>query len=183
MSEGRRVQNDVRYQVLFVCTGNICRSPYAEAVAAASGLAGAAFASAGTRAVRGAGIDPPMEALLPEGVDASKHQARQITRDIAQRADLIVALAAEHRRWLLDSWPECGQKTFVIGQMAREFAALPQGMALADVPNQLRRRRTAVAGDDVPDPYRRGPAAAQEAASRIDESVAALVQGLSALLK
>lgn len=169
------------YRVLFVCTGNICRSPYAEVVAAASGMVGVEFASAGTHAVVGAGMEPSMEMLLPDGVDGSGHRARQLTRELAEETDLIVTLAAEHRRWVLDAWPGCGQKVFVIGQVAREMGGLPVGLGFGELAGHLWRHRSSAPGDDVPDPYRRGDAAAREAAGRIDGAVGAIVEGLRAL--
>ena len=168
------------YRVLFVCTGNICRSAYADVVARARGVAGVAFSSAGTHAVVGAGLNPPMAAHLPDGV-TPRHRARQLTRALAEEADLIVAMDASHRRYVFEEWQELGTKTFVIGHVARELGRLPEGVDLDGLAAHLWRNRAASAGDDVADPYGRGAVAAATAAREIDERLAPLLAVLRRL--
>lgn len=98
------------FRVVFVCTGNICRSPMAEVVfrwfADQAGLGSRiATASAGTgdwhvgeRADR-----RTLAALTDRGYDGSRHRARQFTMDDFDRHDLIVALDRSHER-ILRSW-------------------------------------------------------------------------------
>ena len=93
------------YRVLFVCTANICRSAYADVVARAVGVPGVVFASAGTHGWQGAPLDPPMAALVRAG-DPAAHASRRLTRDIAEGADLILAMGQDHRRFILEEFPE-----------------------------------------------------------------------------
>lgn len=84
-------------RILFVCTGNICRSPMAEYLArAASSTPSVEFGSAGTHVHPG---QPPSEgsiAVMGEiGIDISEHRSRRVW-DVADDADVLVALAAEH---------------------------------------------------------------------------------------
>ena len=82
------------YEVLFVCTGNVCRSPAAErlvrrgidvAVGGIAGLSGVTVSSAGTWALVGEPISPPMAALIAgDGADAKGFAARQLTADIVR---------------------------------------------------------------------------------------------------
>lgn len=99
-------------RVLFVCTGNICRSPTAEgvfrAMVAACGLDGRIEVdSAGTGAwhVGEAPDGRAQEAALTRGIDISDQRARQVTREDFLRFDLIVALDRSHRRHLLAAAP------------------------------------------------------------------------------
>jgi len=84
--------------VVFVCWGNICRSPMAERVAAKyfaeHGLGGVELTSAATsREEIGNPIDPrAVRELEKAGYDASNHAAHQITRDEIDACDLVVAM-------------------------------------------------------------------------------------------
>lgn len=155
-------------QVLFVCTANICRSAYADLLANSSGISGAQFTSAGTHALVGHPIDPPMAARLPRDVDWAGHRARQLTRGIAERADLIIAMSERHREYVLDEWPVLARRTFLIGQVAREMRTMPLEVPLSAATEHLWRNRTRQSGDSIRDPYGRGDQAAAECAARID---------------
>jgi protein-tyrosine phosphatase len=130
-------------RVLFVCAGNICRSPTAEAVLrrrlADAGLAGeVAVDSAGLGDWHvGEQVDPRSAAALRgRGYPAWTHQAKQFRRaDFADR-DLVVALDAGHERALLAlarTGPDRA-KIRMLRSYDPEAAADPAGL-------------------DVPDPY------------------------------
>jgi protein-tyrosine-phosphatase len=81
-------------RVLFVCTGNTCRSPFAEAVARG---AGHDAESAGVSAYTG--DEPPDDAIAVArelGYDLSAHRARALTEEMLERADLVVGMTAAH---------------------------------------------------------------------------------------
>ncbi len=94
------------YRVCFVCTGNICRSPMAEAVfharVADAGLDGLVEAdSAGTGGWHeGEGADPRTVAVLAENGYDLDHTARQFQPSWFARLDLVIALDAGHLRAL-----------------------------------------------------------------------------------
>jgi len=136
------------------------------------------FSSAGVHALVGHPIDPPMGACLPEDADASTHRGRQLTRGDMMDADLVLTMAAEHRRYVLEEWPDLARRTFVFGHVAREIQQAPSDVTLAGLTDYLWRRRTTAPDDDVTDPYRRGPEAAAAVAHKIDVFLDALLDGL-----
>lgn len=88
-------------RVLFVCSGNTCRSPLAEALfrrmLAEAGRPDIRVGSAGSAAIDGA---PASEGAylvaLEQGLDLSEHRARLLTRELVEGADLILAMSRGH---------------------------------------------------------------------------------------
>jgi protein-tyrosine-phosphatase len=88
-------------RVLMVCTGNICRSPMAEGLLKhylpADLKALVQVSSAGTHALHGNRAEShAIDAMAEIGIDIQHHRARQITRNIAREADLVLTMEASH---------------------------------------------------------------------------------------
>lgn len=89
-------------RVLFVCTGNTCRSPMAEAIArrmaGERGLRDLEFGSAGTSAWDGApASDGALLVGMERGLGLDAHRARVLTRDLVAGADLVLVMSPHHR--------------------------------------------------------------------------------------
>ena len=108
-------------RVLFVCTGNICRSPLAEAIMrralADRDLDQIVVQSAGTGAWDGA---PASEGAylvgLERGIDLSGHRARLLSREVVESADLIFTMARHHRARVDELGGE--GRVYVLGEYA-----------------------------------------------------------------
>jgi len=88
-------------RILFVCTGNTCRSALAEAIArkfaVERGLMDLEIASAGTSAWEGApASDGAMLISIERNIDLSQHRSQQLTRELVEASDYIFAMGPHH---------------------------------------------------------------------------------------
>ena len=111
MTERKRDAEQARpttYNLLFVCTGNTCRSPMAEAIArhkaSQRGWSHVAVQSAGIAAAPGAPAAAHAVAIAAEhGLDLSDHRSQPLTPELVEWADLILAMGPSHLAALGDA--------------------------------------------------------------------------------
>jgi protein-tyrosine-phosphatase len=113
--------------ILFVCSGNYCRSPLAE------GLARLRLKQAGYDeqfVTRSAGTLPEyagqpaapliLEALREVGAEGQFNPPHQITADEIAQADLILGIAQQHLDWIGDHYPAAAARTFLLSDLIGE---------------------------------------------------------------
>jgi protein-tyrosine phosphatase len=172
-----------RFRVLFVCVGNVCRSPLGQHLLAAR-LPADRFevSSAGVGALVGEPMSPEAAVHLePYGVTADGFVSRQLTPAIVKESDLVLTATKDIRSRVLGESPTAMRRTFTV----REFAAL---LDLVDAHADLRslvaqaseERSRAVLDDyDIPDPFRRGEEANATAARLMAGAVERIAKGLA----
>jgi protein-tyrosine phosphatase len=184
--------------ILFVCTGNVCRSPLMERllVARLDGSLGAdvrsgqiAVTSAGTAAL----VGQPMTAeaareLIRLGGDPAGFVARRLTIAIVERADLVVTATRAHRAEVVTLSPRANRYTFTLLELARllrDVSSQPgdarsrtRGLAAAAAARRGLRPPVPSGADDVTDPYGRGPTAYRQASDQLAPAVDALAAAI-----
>ena len=181
--------------ILFVCTGNICRSPYAERrLRQLLPAAGVEIASAGTGAVVGSDIETETRDFLRQrGSDVAGFRARSVTPELLGSAELVLTMSRAHRGEVSRLNPASMRRTFALGDFAdlcRASAAWrPINPALPWLP-QMAAEAAAARGTvaprdleviDVVDPYGASTRTHVEAFDRIEDFLGTIVLALGAV--
>tara|TARA_R100000789_G_scaffold77324_3_gene72587 strand:- start:3138 stop:4280 length:1143 start_codon:yes stop_codon:yes gene_type:complete len=128
------ILENTRAGILFVCTGNTCRSPMAEAIfrnmlaerlnCQPAELAGQGIeiASAGIAADYGhPAASEAVQLLADEGIDLSTHQSQPLTESLLERSERVYTLTNHHREIIITHRPELRDRVQVLGQDGRDI--------------------------------------------------------------
>ena len=120
------VNTENKTTVCFVCTGNTCRSPMAAAVLNALGKGGYKAVSAGISVIAGDMISKnSVAALKKAGIESThdndyeSHRAVQISDELIERCDKVVAISKSHLMALIYAFPQHAERITV---MPRDIA-------------------------------------------------------------
>lgn len=108
-------------QLLFVCTGNVCRSPIAEYLLRQhlGPHSGWQVRSAGLSAANGlAASAEAIEVLGEKNIDLAPHRSRALTREMIDKADLVVVMTSSQARELGRRFPEAGERVRLLTSFA-----------------------------------------------------------------
>lgn len=113
-------------KLVFVCSGNTCRSPMARALfgqllkeADPIKLDEYEIVSAGIFAVEGVPASPEaIEVMNEVGLDLNDHQARKVTREILENATWVVTMSQSHRDYIIELYPEIKSRVASVYEFA-----------------------------------------------------------------
>jgi protein-tyrosine phosphatase len=196
------------FQILTVCTGNICRSPLAEQLLRLNlGGSSSSVTSAGTYGFDSAPMTPEAQqiavALGVPADDAAAHRSRYLTESMLSAPDLVLTMDRAHRRAVAELAPSRLRSTFTVREFARLAAQVPPDQLRAaadaagsDAAARVRAMAATVAShrglvlspadpgdDDVIDPYRRSWDTYRLSASQLAPAVQQVAATLQLVLR
>ena len=115
-------------KILFVCTGNTCRSPIAEALLKARNMDGLEVRSAGIYATEGGLISRNSQLVLEREKIPFAHTSTSVDEMLIDWADLILTMTATHKHAIILGFPHAISKVY----MYKEFATPDDVMDVSD---------------------------------------------------
>jgi ribose 5-phosphate isomerase B len=159
--------------ILFVCTGNTCRSPMAEGLLRsklkALGITGIEVASCGIAA----GLDEPAsknaQRVMAQdyGISLQNHRAKRLTTSDLERATLVLTMTRGHKQLIEERYPWVRDKLFTLKEYVR--LGQPQAGIIDREPEDL----------DIADPFGQSLEVYRESAQQIERAIDALIAELS----
>jgi len=112
-------------KILFVCTGNVCRSPMAEGLLRhmLRGRNDVQVASAGLAALDSMrATDLAIDVMAELGMDISSHVSQSMSADLVRQADFIFVMTHQHQDTLQTLFPSAAEKTFLVREFEESIA-------------------------------------------------------------
>ena len=107
-------------RILFVCTGNTCRSPMAEAILKSKKIDGLEVKSAGIYAATGSEASAHARKVLEVHQIDHNHSSNMLNIDSVRWADLILTMTISHKNAILQQYPDAAAKVFTLKEFTGE---------------------------------------------------------------
>ncbi len=114
--------------ICFICTGNTCRSPMAEAILRAKQIPNIAVRSAGIMTQDGIPMSPHAKALVEKNGLPHTETSHLLRREDIEWADLLLTMTTQHRDLLKMHYPEQASKVYTL----KEYIGRVEGLDILD---------------------------------------------------
>lgn len=121
-------------RILFVCTGNTCRSPMAEAILKNKAIDGVEVKSAGVFAVDGSPASAHARTVLGENSIPEQHQSTLLTEEEVNWATFVFTMTEGHKSAVMNLFPHASEKIFTLKEFAENnpVSVVPVGKDIID---------------------------------------------------
>ncbi len=109
--------------IYFICTGNTCRSPMAEAILASIQLQNVDVRSAGIYALEGGEMSENAKSVLEAEQISMDHRSKMVNVEDLQWADLILTMTSAHKELVLQSFPDVKDKIFTLKEYTAPYTS------------------------------------------------------------
>lgn len=113
----------MKMNIYFICTGNTCRSPMAEAILKNKKLKNVEVRSAGIYALEGGQMSENSSVILNQENIEHDHSSRQINNEDVAWADLILTMTAAHKEMVIRTFEEVYEKTYTLKEYATPYSS------------------------------------------------------------
>lgn len=108
--------------IYFVCTGNTCRSPMAEAILKSKSLPNIHVKSAGIYALEGGGMSENARVVLMDENIHHEHVSKQIDEQDIDWADVILTMTSAHKEILIRAYNQARDKTYTLKEYVTPYS-------------------------------------------------------------
>ncbi|MBQ0138121.1 MAG: low molecular weight protein arginine phosphatase [Kurthia sp.] len=106
-------------QIYFICTGNTCRSPMAEAILKSRKIRNLEVRSAGIYTQNGGAMSPNAKAVLREHGIEENHQSSMVDLNYMEQADVVLTMTSAHMHALVQYFPQMANKIFTLSEYVK----------------------------------------------------------------